>query len=60
MLEGLVTHYQDLCQSSIDLATFLEGKTFVAELVIFSGQMDLKVASLENGAIIWHTNLEKI
>ena len=43
----------------VDLATFLEGKTFVAELIIFSGHMDFKVASWENGNITWHTNLEE-
>lgn len=59
LLEGLVTHYQELCQSSIELATFLEDKAFVAELIIFSGHMDFKVASWENDNITWHTNLEE-
>lgn len=59
LLEGLVNYYEALCQDSIDLSTFLEGKNFVAVLVIFSGQMDFKVASWEKGMITWHTELDE-
>lgn len=58
LLEGLVHYYQELCQDSLDLAAFLEGKGFVAELIVFSGQMDFKVASWEQGTITWHTELD--
>lgn len=58
LLEGLVNYYEILCQNSLDLANFLEGTNFVAELVVFSGQMDLKIASWEKGIITWHTELE--
>jgi hypothetical protein len=57
LLEGLVDYYQELCEDSNDLTTFLEGKSFVAELVVFSGQMDFKVASWKEGAITWDTEL---
>ena len=59
LLEGLVAYYQDLCEGSIDLAVFLEDKVFVAELIVFSGQMDFKVASWKKGIITWHTKLEE-
>jgi hypothetical protein len=60
LLDGLVNYYQELCQGSIDLATFLEDKVFVAELIVFSGQMDFKVASWKSGQITWHTKLEEL
>lgn len=59
LLQGLVQYYQELCQDSIDLAAFLEDKSFVAALIVFSGQMDVKVASWENGNITWYTELEE-
>lgn len=59
LLEGLVNYYDELCQESIDLKTCLEGKGFVAVLVVFSGQMDFKVASWEKEIITWHTELEE-
>ena len=59
LLEGLVQYYQELCQDSSDLAAFLEDKSFVAELVVFSGEMDFKIASWQNGDITWHTELEE-
>lgn len=59
LLEGLVDYYHALCEDSTDLASFLEGKRFVAELIVFSGQMDFKVASLEMGRIAWHTKLDE-
>lgn len=58
LLEGLADYYQELCEDSNDLTTSLEGKSFVAELVVFSGHMDFKIASLKDGVITWDTELE--
>jgi hypothetical protein len=58
LLKGLVNYCEALCQDNLDLATFLAEKRFVAELVVFSGQMDLKIASWEKEIITWHTELD--
>mgnify|MGYP000055551658 CR=1 FL=1 len=58
LLEGLVNYYEELRLDSTDLITVLEDKNFVAVLVVFSGQMDFRVASWESGNITWQTKLE--
>ena len=57
-LNSFVFYYEKLIAESEAWREFMLEKTFRAELVVFSGQMDFTVAILENGAITWHVNLD--
>lgn len=57
-LNSFLLYYEKLCATSETWCEFMIGKTFKAELIVLSGQMDFTVATLENGEITWHVNLD--
>jgi len=58
MLHKLTKHYQALREASTNLVDYLGDKSFVAEVIVFSGQMDFPVCKMVNEEITWFSNLK--
>jgi hypothetical protein len=58
MLEAMVEHYERLRNANPDFQKFVGNRKFAAELVVFSGHMDFKVAIWEDGEIEWESELD--
>jgi hypothetical protein len=59
MLGSLERHYRQLCAASAEFGRYAEGLGFAAELVLFSGHMELDIARLEDGTVRWFIELDK-
>lgn len=57
LLAKLNAYYLELYQASEMFRRFLGARDFVAELYVFSGQMDFSVATMDHSGITWHVNL---
>lgn len=58
MLEVMVHYFEKLNNANRAFKEFLGARKFAAELVVFSGQMDFKVAIWEDGEIEWESELD--
>ncbi len=59
LLQQMSAVHRELVAASEEFRVFVAAKRFCAELVVFSGQMDFRVAALgEDGAITWYEKLE--
>jgi hypothetical protein len=50
--------YKEMLAVSPDLESFAQGKTFIAQLCVYSGQMDFTICELKNEQIEWISNVE--
>ncbi len=58
MLEAMVDYFEKLKGANPAFLEFLGDRKFAAELVVFSGHMDFKVAIWEDGEIEWEVDLD--
>ena len=58
MLEAMVDYFEKLKEANPTFLRFVADRKFAAELVVFSGQMDFKVAIWEEGTIEWESELD--
>jgi hypothetical protein len=58
MLESILRYGASLAAKSAAFGAYLGGKALVAELYVFSGHMDFKVARLHDGRLEFYVELE--
>lgn len=58
MLEVMVQYFEKLKEANPAFKEFLGARKFAAELVVFSGHIDFKVAIWEDGEIEWESELD--
>jgi len=59
LVHQILRLYQEMLAVSPELKAFAQEKTFVAQLHVYSGQMDFNVCELKNEEIVWLSNVEE-
>ena len=59
ILNGIRTEIQNQMNAYEDLRLFMENHPTQYQLVVWSGQMDIEVATMDfEGEIVWHSNID--